>query len=72
MLSAIKKQTFFKFRSFSPWEIARLNAQEAWEQVSASFGVVATWQEGSDLAARRNNQRAALILVADGVVERYS
>ena len=62
LLSAIKKQTRYKFRSFSAWEIGRLTAQDAWDQVSASFGVVATWQDGGDLDARRNNQRAMLII----------
>lgn len=61
VMSAIKKKTLFKFRSFTPWEITRLSAQEAWEQVSASYGVVVTWQDGTDLEARRNNQRAAFI-----------
>jgi hypothetical protein len=62
LLSALKKQTRYKFRSFSSWEIGRLTAQDAWDQVSGSFGVVATWQDSQDLNALRNNQRAMLIL----------
>lgn len=61
LFSAIKKKARFKFRSFKAWEIGRLTAQEAWEQVSASYGVIVTWAPGTDLDARRNNQRAALI-----------
>ena len=61
VFSSIKKKTRFGFRSFKAWEISRLTAAEAWEQVSASFGVVVTWSEGSDLDAQRNNQKAALI-----------
>lgn len=61
LISGIKKRTRFKFRSFKNWEMARLTAQEAWDQVSASFGVVVTWADGTDLEARRNNQRAAFL-----------
>ncbi len=61
LISGIKKRTRFKFRSFKNWEMGRLTAQEAWDQVSASFGVVVTWAEGTDLEARRNNQRAAFV-----------
>lgn len=61
LFSAVKKKSRFKFRSFKPWEVGRLTAQEAWDQVSASFGVVVTWAEGSSLEALRNNQRAAFL-----------
>lgn len=61
LFSAIKKRTRYKFRSFKAWEIGRLTAQEAWDSVGASFGIVVTWSDGKDIEARRNNQRAALI-----------
>jgi hypothetical protein len=61
LFSAIKKRCRFKFRSFKPWEMGRLTAQEAWDQIAASFGVVVTWAEGTHLEARRNNQRAAFL-----------
>jgi hypothetical protein len=61
LLSAVKKQGKQKFRSFNVREIARLTAQDAWHQAVASFGIVATWQDTSDLEARRNNQRAAFL-----------
>lgn len=61
LFSAVKKRSRFKFRSFRPWEVGRLTAQEAWDQVSASFGVIVTWAEGSSPEARRNNQRAAFL-----------
>lgn len=61
LLSAVKKQGKQKFRSFNLREIARLTAPDAWEQAASSFGIVATWQDTSDLAARRNNQRAAFL-----------
>jgi hypothetical protein len=61
LFSAIKKRCRFKFRSFKPWEMGRLSAQEAWDQAAGSFGVIVTWSEGTDLEARRNNQRAAFI-----------
>jgi hypothetical protein len=61
LFSAIKKRTRFKFRSFRAWETGRLTAQEAWDAVSASFGVVVTWSDAADGNARRNNQRAAFI-----------
>lgn len=62
LISAVKKRTRFKFRSFKGWEMGRLTAQEAWQQAAASYGVVVTWSDNTDLEARRNNQRAALIL----------
>ena len=61
LFSAVKKRSRFKFRSFRPWEVGRLTAQEAWDQVSASFEVIVTWAEGSSPEARRNNQRAAFL-----------
>ncbi len=61
LFSAVKKRMRFKFRSFKPWEVGRLTAQEAWDQVSASFGVIVTWAEGVSPEARRNNQRAAFL-----------
>lgn len=61
LFSDIKKKTKFKFRSFKAWEIARLNAQEAWEQVASSHGVVVTWQDSSSIESKLNNQRAAFI-----------
>lgn len=67
-ISAIKKIARLKFRNFNPAEISRLTATEAFEHVSASFGVVAFWEapEGED--AKRNNQRASFILgVARGL-----
>jgi hypothetical protein len=59
--SSVKKITRYKFRSFKSWEIARLSAQEAWEQVTASYGTVVTWQEGTSIEVKANNQRAAFI-----------
>lgn len=61
LFSAVKKRSRFKFRSFKPWEVGRLTAQEAWDQVSASFGVIVTWAEGTSQEAQRNNQRAAFL-----------
>jgi hypothetical protein len=61
LFSAVKKQTRFKFRSFKAWEIGRLSAHEAWEQVALSSGVVVTWEEGEGVEVRRSNQRAALV-----------
>ena len=62
LLSAAKKQGRQKFRSFNMREIARLTAQDAWQQGASSFGIVATWQDAADLEARRNNQRAAFLV----------
>jgi len=61
LFSAVKKGARLKYRSFNPREIARLTAEEAWEQVSSSFGVVVTWSDTQELESRRNNQRASLI-----------
>lgn len=61
LFSAIKKGIRLKFRSFNPQEIARLTAEEAWEQVCSSFAVIVSWSDIQDLDSRRNNQRAALI-----------
>ena len=61
LFSAVKKRSRFKFRSFKPWEVGRLTAQESWDQISSSFGVIVTWAEGVSLEARRNNQRAAFL-----------
>ena len=61
LFSAIKKRTRYKFRSFKTWEMGRLTAQDAWDNVSASFAVVVTWADATDLDARRNNQRAAFV-----------
>jgi hypothetical protein len=61
LFSAVKKGTRLKFRSFNPREIARLTAEEAWEQVYSSFGVVVSWSDAQDIDGRRNNQRASLV-----------
>lgn len=61
LFSAVKKQARFKFRSFKAWEIGRLSAHEAWEQVAVSSGVIVTWEEGDTLEVLRSNQRAALV-----------
>ena len=61
LMSAVKKSMRIKFRSFNPRETARLTAEEAWELVASSFGVIVTWRDGSQLEDRRNNQRAALV-----------
>jgi hypothetical protein len=61
LISAVKKSMRIKFRSFNPRETARLTAEEAWELVASSFGVIVTWRDGSELEDRRNNQRAALV-----------
>lgn len=60
-MSAVKKIARLRFRGFNPAEISRLNATEAYEKTTSSFGVVAFWVEGEDDEAVRNNQRAAFI-----------
>lgn len=60
-ISAVKKTARYKFRAFNPAEISRLNASEAFELASASFGIVAFWLEGNNADVVRNNQRAAFI-----------
>lgn len=60
-ISAEKKIARYKFRGFNPAEISRLNASEAFEQASMSYGIVAFWIQGDDAAVRRNNQRASFI-----------
>jgi hypothetical protein len=61
-ISAIKKLARLKFRNFNPAEISRLTATEAFEHVSASFGVVAFWEDSEGDDSLRNNQRASFIL----------
>ena len=61
LFSSIKKTLRLKFRSFNPREISRLTAEESWEQVASSFGVVVTWSDAQDVEGRRNNQRAAFV-----------
>lgn len=61
LVSAVKKIARLKFRSFNPWEISRLNASEAFEQATSSYGVIAFWVNGNDEASMRNNQRAAFV-----------
>jgi len=58
-LSDVKKVLRMRFRSFNPQEIDRLTANEAFEQVAQSFGVVAIWHDTSAPDAPRQNQRAA-------------
>jgi hypothetical protein len=60
-ISAVKKIARLKFRNFNPAEISRLTATEAFEHVSASFGVVAFWEEPNGESSIRNNQRASFI-----------
>jgi hypothetical protein len=55
--SGIKKTVRKKFRSFSPGEIDRLTAVEAFEQVSQSFGVITIWHEGKE--RQKDHQRTA-------------
>lgn len=62
-ISAVKKIARLKFRNFNPAEISRLTATEAFEHVSASFGVIAFWEEPNGEDSSRNNQRASFILV---------
>lgn len=59
--SAIKKTARLRFRSFKPWEVSRLNASEAYEMATASYGVILFWVDGTDEDAVRNNQRASFM-----------
>lgn len=61
LFSAVKKKIRIKYRSFNPREIPRLTAQEAWEQVSISSGVIVTWSASTDATSVKNNQRAAFL-----------
>lgn len=70
LTSGIKKTIKLKYRTFSPREIDRLTATEAFEQVSQSFGVVATWVSGeaASSSAYKHNQRTAFSIgVARGL-----
>jgi hypothetical protein len=60
--SGIKKIIRKKFRSFKPWEIDRLTASEAFSEVTASFGVIATWHGDDEPESFRQNQRAAFAI----------
>ncbi|WP_232474076.1 nucleoside 2-deoxyribosyltransferase [Sphingomonas sp. MA1305] len=59
--SAIKKIARIRFRTFTPSEVSRLNASEAYEQAMSSYGVVVFWDGTEGDAAIRNNQRACFI-----------
>ena len=57
--SHIKKSLKLKYRTFNPREIDRLTATEAFDQVSQSFGVIATWDPEDSPISMKQNQRAA-------------
>lgn len=59
--SAVKKVARVRFRNFNPSEISRLNASEAYQHATSSFGVIGFWMDGTSEEAVRNNQRAAFI-----------
>jgi len=59
--SSLKKIVRVRFRSFNPSEVSRLNASEAYEQATSSYGVIVFWDGADHPAARRNNQRASFI-----------
>lgn len=59
VFNAVKKSARLKFRSFKPWEIGRISAQEMFDHVASSFGVVLMWEIGSHPEARKTNQRTA-------------
>lgn len=59
--SAVKKVARLRYRHFNPSEISRLDAGEAYEKTTSSYGVIASWVEGDTEEVVRNNQRAAFI-----------
>ncbi|MFC3077820.1 P-loop ATPase, Sll1717 family [Phenylobacterium terrae] len=59
--SAVKKIARLKYRHFNPWEISRLDAREAYEKTTSSYGVIASWVDGDSEEIIRNNQRAAFV-----------
>lgn len=60
--SGIKKIVRKRFRSFNPREIDRLTASEAFSQVAASLGIIATWHSDAEPESFRQNQRAAFAI----------
>lgn len=60
--SGIKKIIKLRFRTFSPREIDRLTAMEAFKQVSQSFGVLSVWHSSGVPDHFRQNQRAAFVI----------
>ncbi|TAJ69009.1 MAG: hypothetical protein EPO51_26170 [Phenylobacterium sp.] len=59
--SSVKKIARLRYRNFNPWEISRLDAREAYEKATSSYGVIASWVEGTSEEIIRNNERAAFI-----------
>lgn len=60
-VSAVKKVARLKFRNFNPAEISRLNAREAFEHASSSYGVIIFWQDEQSEVAFKHNQRSCFL-----------
>lgn len=66
--SGIKKTMVMRFRNFSPREIDRLTAIEAFEQVTQSFGIIGIWHSELTEGAKKQNQRLAFVMgLANGL-----
>lgn len=59
LVSGLKKTVLLRYRNFSPREIDRLTASEAFEQITQSFGITAIWHDDQTDAGFKQNQRIA-------------